>query len=92
MKFIAQASLFALSFYLPAALGLQCKSGLDHSLGTSCHGDIGQYACSDASRRYIVCALENQSLVSITDSVSAVGLYDRWLESPHQLPAGYRMP
>lgn len=41
----------------PAAAAINCLSGLDHTLGTSCHQNAGSFACSGADRSHVVCAL-----------------------------------
>lgn len=34
---------------------ITCESGLNHNLGTSCHGNVGDFSCSSNNRGYIVC-------------------------------------
>lgn len=40
-----------------AAPAVNCLSGLDHTLGSSCHNNAGSFACSGADRSHVVCAL-----------------------------------
>lgn len=42
------------SALLPATFAINCESGLNHNLGTSCHSSIGNFACSSNNRGYIV--------------------------------------
>lgn len=34
---------------------INCLSGTDHTLGTSCHDNAGSFACSGADRSHVVC-------------------------------------
>lgn len=60
---------------------INCLSGTDHTLGTSCHNNAGSFACSGADRSHVVCTFH-----------AAYRCFRSHLSSPNSVPKHACLP